>query len=85
MATAARGQRPFYTREETSKCSDLITKTGKARIFTFTMEAGNSEQTVIDYAARARGAARNLYAGPYVDYQAGQEVLPCSTSVLREF
>jgi sulfane dehydrogenase subunit SoxC len=31
--------KPFYTREETSKYSDLITKTGKARIFTFTMEA----------------------------------------------
>jgi sulfane dehydrogenase subunit SoxC len=30
---------PFYTREETSKYTDLITKTGKARIFTFTMEA----------------------------------------------
>jgi sulfane dehydrogenase subunit SoxC len=30
---------PYYTREETSKYSDLITKTGKARIFTFTMEA----------------------------------------------
>src|SRR3979411_1331642 len=30
---------PFYTREETSKYSDLITKTGKARMFTFTMEA----------------------------------------------
>jgi len=31
--------KPFYTREETSRYSDLITKTGKARIFTFTMEA----------------------------------------------
>lgn len=31
--------KPFYTREETSKYSDLITKTGKARIFTFTMDA----------------------------------------------
>src|SRR5438270_13425984 len=31
--------KPFYTREETSKYTDLITKTGKARIFTFTMEA----------------------------------------------
>jgi sulfane dehydrogenase subunit SoxC len=30
---------PFYTREETSKYTDLITKTGKARMFTFTMEA----------------------------------------------
>jgi sulfane dehydrogenase subunit SoxC len=30
---------PYYTREETSKYTDLITKTGKARIFTFTMEA----------------------------------------------
>jgi sulfane dehydrogenase subunit SoxC len=32
-------EQPFYTREETSKYTDLITKTGKARIFTFTMEA----------------------------------------------
>jgi sulfane dehydrogenase subunit SoxC len=31
--------KPFHTREETSKYTDLITKTGKARIFTFTMEA----------------------------------------------
>src|SRR5438270_9313207 len=31
--------KPFYTREETSKYTDLVTKTGKARIFTFTMEA----------------------------------------------
>jgi len=30
---------PFYTREETSKYTDLITTTGKARIFTFSMEA----------------------------------------------
>jgi sulfane dehydrogenase subunit SoxC len=30
---------PYYTREETSKYTDLITTTGKARIFTFTMEA----------------------------------------------
>ena len=30
---------PFYTREETSKYTDLITTTGKARAFTFTMEA----------------------------------------------
>jgi sulfane dehydrogenase subunit SoxC len=29
----------YYTREETSKYTDLITKTGKARMFTFTMEA----------------------------------------------
>ena len=32
-------EQPYYTREETSKYTDLITKTGKARIFTFTMEA----------------------------------------------
>jgi sulfane dehydrogenase subunit SoxC len=31
--------KPFYTREETSKYTDLITTTGKSRIFTFTMEA----------------------------------------------
>src|SRR5262245_39222342 len=31
--------RPIYTREETSKYTDLITTTGKARIFTFTMDA----------------------------------------------
>ncbi len=31
--------KPFMTREETSKYTDLITTTGKARIFTFTMEA----------------------------------------------
>jgi sulfane dehydrogenase subunit SoxC len=31
--------KPFYTREETSKYTDIITKTGKSRIFTFTMEA----------------------------------------------
>jgi sulfane dehydrogenase subunit SoxC len=31
--------KPFCTREETSKYTDLITKTGKARIFTFTMDA----------------------------------------------
>src|SRR5262252_9085148 len=31
--------KPFYTREETSKYTDLITTTGNARIFTFTMEA----------------------------------------------
>jgi len=31
--------KPYYTREETSKYSDLITTTGKSRIFTFTMEA----------------------------------------------
>jgi sulfane dehydrogenase subunit SoxC len=31
--------KPFMTREETSKYTDLITKTGKARIFTFTMDA----------------------------------------------
>ena len=31
--------KPFYTREETSKYTDLITRTGKARHFTFTMEA----------------------------------------------
>jgi sulfane dehydrogenase subunit SoxC len=30
---------PFYTREETSKYTDLVTTTGKSRIFTFTMEA----------------------------------------------
>ncbi|HTP94719.1 MAG TPA: sulfite dehydrogenase [Burkholderiales bacterium] len=33
------GDRPYQTREETSKYSDLITRTGKARQFTFTMEA----------------------------------------------
>jgi sulfane dehydrogenase subunit SoxC len=27
--------KPYYTREETSKYTDLITTTGKARIFTF--------------------------------------------------
>jgi sulfane dehydrogenase subunit SoxC len=32
-------EQPYYTREETSKYTDLITKTGKARIFSFTMEA----------------------------------------------
>jgi sulfane dehydrogenase subunit SoxC len=31
--------KPYYTREETSKYTDLITTTGKARIFTFTMDA----------------------------------------------
>ena len=31
--------KPYYTREETSKYSDIITTSGKARIFTFTMEA----------------------------------------------
>ena len=31
--------KPYYTREETSKYTDIITTTGKARIFTFTMEA----------------------------------------------
>jgi sulfane dehydrogenase subunit SoxC len=31
--------KPYYTREETSKYTDLVTTTGKARIFTFTMEA----------------------------------------------
>ena len=31
--------KPYYTREETSKYTDLITTTGKSRIFTFTMEA----------------------------------------------
>jgi sulfane dehydrogenase subunit SoxC len=31
--------KPYYTREETSKYTDLITKTGKSRIFTFTMES----------------------------------------------
>ena len=30
---------PFYTREETSKYTDLITTTGKARMFAFAMEA----------------------------------------------
>jgi sulfane dehydrogenase subunit SoxC len=33
------GDQPYQTREETSKYSDIITKTGKARQFTFTMEA----------------------------------------------
>ena len=31
--------KPYYTREETSKYTDLITRTGKSRMFTFTMEA----------------------------------------------
>jgi sulfane dehydrogenase subunit SoxC len=31
--------KPFYTREETSKYTDPITTIGKSRIFTFTMEA----------------------------------------------
>src|SRR3981081_722374 len=31
--------KPYYTREETSKYTDLITTTGKSRMFTFTMEA----------------------------------------------
>jgi sulfane dehydrogenase subunit SoxC len=31
--------KPYYTREETSKYTDLITTTGKARIFSFTMDA----------------------------------------------
>ena len=31
--------KPYYTREETSKYTDLITKTGKARMFTFEMDA----------------------------------------------
>ena len=31
--------KPFYTREETSKYTDIITTSGKSRIFTFTMEA----------------------------------------------
>jgi sulfane dehydrogenase subunit SoxC len=31
--------KPFMTREETSKYTDILTKTGKSRIFTFTMEA----------------------------------------------
>ena len=30
---------PYFTREETSKYTDIISKTGKARIFTFTMDA----------------------------------------------
>ena len=33
------GDKPFMTREETSKYSDLITLTGKARQFSFVMEA----------------------------------------------
>ena len=33
------GDRPFMTREETSKYTDLITLTGKARQFTWVMEA----------------------------------------------
>jgi sulfane dehydrogenase subunit SoxC len=33
------GDKPYQTREETSKYSDIITNTGKARQFTFTMEA----------------------------------------------
>lgn len=33
------GDKPFMTREETSKYTDLITLTGKARQFTFVMEA----------------------------------------------
>ncbi len=33
------GDKPFMTREETSKYSDLITLTGKARQFTWVMEA----------------------------------------------
>jgi sulfane dehydrogenase subunit SoxC len=31
--------KPYYTREETSKYTDIITTTGKARIFTFAMDA----------------------------------------------
>ena len=31
--------KPYYTREETAKYTDLVTTTGKARIFTFAMEA----------------------------------------------
>jgi sulfane dehydrogenase subunit SoxC len=31
--------KPYYTREETSKYTDIVTTSGKARIFTFTMEA----------------------------------------------
>jgi len=33
------GDKPYQTREETSKYTDIITRTGKARQFTFTMEA----------------------------------------------
>jgi sulfane dehydrogenase subunit SoxC len=33
------GDKPSYTREETSKYSDIITTSGKSRIFTFAMEA----------------------------------------------
>jgi sulfane dehydrogenase subunit SoxC len=38
-------EKPYYTREETSKYTDLITTTGKARIFTFAME----EKSVITF------------------------------------
>jgi sulfane dehydrogenase subunit SoxC len=38
--------KPYYTREETSKYTDIITRIGKARIFTFVMEANVNRRGV---------------------------------------
>src|SRR6202022_4985681 len=53
--------KPYYTREETSKYTDLVTTTGKARIFTFTMEA----KSVITFPPGERKLpARGFYGPP---------------------
>jgi DMSO/TMAO reductase YedYZ molybdopterin-dependent catalytic subunit len=87
--------KPYYTREETSKYSDHITTTGKSRIFTFTMEAksvitflsgemklpGRVSTRSLDWPGA--GAARSR-ASRYRPMAAGPGVSPhCSTQCWR--
>ena len=58
------GDKPFMTREETSKYSDLITLTGKARQFSWVMEAKSLDHfSVGRHAAAGQGLLRNHRPG----------------------
>src|SRR6266566_2515026 len=88
--------KPFYTREETSKYTDLITTTGKARIFSFTMDAksvitfpsgemklpGPGFYEITGLSLRARSRARSSRRDPIADRPCGHPLraLSCARS-----
>ncbi len=88
--------KPYYTREETSKYTDLITTTGKARIFSFTMDAksvitfpsgemklpGPGFYEITGLSLRARSRARSSRRDPIADRPCGHPLraLSCARS-----
>ena len=92
---------PFYTREETSKYTDLITTTGKARAFTFTMEAksvitfpagemklpgaGFYEITGLAWSGRGKIARVEILHRRRKDLEPGSAARPCSADLPDAF